>query len=188
MDLLDLKTRLSSTEQSARECNVEVHCVPESKSEDLPRTIIQLGNIVSFPIDDKEITACFRVARLKPIPVNNDTTSSTTMNIRPKTIVVKLSSARKRDNFLAAVWKFNKANPNDKLSTSHLGIGGLKNPIFVSEHLSPTNKSLHAATRLRARELNYRFVWTRAGRIYMRKDETSPPIIIKHTEFLKTLH
>ncbi|CAG4985372.1 unnamed protein product [Colias eurytheme] len=41
---------------------------------------------------------------------------------------------------------------------SDIGIGGDKDtPIFVIEHLSPENKLLHAAARLRAKELNYRY-------------------------------
>ncbi|CAH2042562.1 unnamed protein product, partial [Iphiclides podalirius] len=56
-----------------------------------------------------------------------------------------------RDSVLAAVIKFNKSNVNDKLSSHHLGLGGSRVPIFVAEHLTPSNKALHAATRKNAR-------------------------------------
>lgn len=50
---------------------------------------------------------------------------------------MKLLSTKKRHNMSAAVSKFNKANPTEKLHTCLLGYGEAKSPIFVSEHLSP---------------------------------------------------
>ncbi|CAH0397248.1 unnamed protein product [Chilo suppressalis] len=60
-------------------------------------------------------------------------------NDRPRSIVVKLQTTRKRDEILAAVSKFNKNNQDDKLNTSSLGYGGKRSPVYVSEHLSPYN-------------------------------------------------
>ncbi|CAH2108022.1 unnamed protein product [Euphydryas editha] len=62
---------------------------------------------------------------------------------------------------------------SDKLNTSHLGMAGDKKPIYVIEHLSPALKSLHAATRLKAKQKDYKFVWVKSGRIYVRKNEST---------------
>ncbi|CAK1554363.1 unnamed protein product [Leptosia nina] len=63
-----------------------------------------------------------------------------------------------RDTVLAAVITFNKkaGNNTEKLNTSHLGISGSKYPIFVGEHLTSSQKQLHAKARLRAKELGYK--------------------------------
>lgn len=75
--------------------------------------------------------------------------------------------------------KFNKQNPGARLNSQQLGISGNCSPVFVSEHLSPSNKSLHAAVRKRAKELGIKFVWVRDARIYTRKDENSQDLEIR---------
>ncbi|KAL4719444.1 hypothetical protein ACJJTC_018443, partial [Scirpophaga incertulas] len=60
-------------------------------------------------------------------------------------------------------------------------------PVFVVEHLSPVQKALHAAARFKARELNYKFVWIRGGKIFMRKTESSEYKLIKNTQDLSNL-
>lgn len=49
---------------------------------------------------------------------------------------------------------------------------------FVNLFLSPVNKSLHAAARIRAKELNYKYTWINNGRIFMRKDDFGEAILI----------
>ncbi|CAH0404537.1 unnamed protein product [Chilo suppressalis] len=46
-----------------------------------------------------------------------------------------------------------------QLNTAHLGYGGdKKSAVFVTEHLTPETKSLHAAARLKIKQLDYKFV------------------------------
>lgn len=170
-----LSDRLNSLEQQLRESNVEINGLTEHRSENLANCLVQLANTVNAPINDEDIMQVTRVAKL-------DKTSS-----RPRTVVAKLSSPRVRDTLLAAVQDHNRSNPDNKLNTHHLGLGGTKAAVFVSEHLTPANKSLHAATRLKAKESKYKFVWVRNGRILTRKDETTQPLLIRSTESLKLM-
>lgn len=101
----------------------------------------QLGRVIGYNVSEKDIAHVTRVAK------------ADRSNPRPRAIVVQFTSPRIRDGYLAATVKFNKANPKDKLNTSHVGIGGETRPIYVTEHLSPANKSLHAAARARAKEI-----------------------------------
>ncbi|KAL4711648.1 hypothetical protein ACJJTC_011356 [Scirpophaga incertulas] len=171
----DLTQRLNIVEVHLRESNIEINGIPEHRSENLVDTIIQLGKIVDTPLVRQDIVKVTRVAKLS----NN--------NSRPRAVIAKLCNPRMRDAVLASVTKFNKANAQDKLSSSHLGIGGSKVPIFVAEHLTPGNKMLHAATRRKAKEFSYKFVWIRNGRIYARKDEYSQALLIKSSDSLKLI-
>ncbi|CAH2056928.1 unnamed protein product, partial [Iphiclides podalirius] len=72
-------------------------------------------------------------------------------------VIAKFRSPRHRDAMLTA--KLNKSNPKEKLSTQHLGMAGPSKPVFVSEHLSPAIKSLHAAALLKAKKEHFKFVW-----------------------------
>lgn len=174
-EVKDLSGRLTITEQLMRESNIEINGIPEHKSENLPNTIQQLTKIIGNPLEDSEILYATRVAKM-----NKD-------NIKPRAVVVKLSSPRQRDSVLAAVAKFNKANPKDKLSSTHLGFGGLREPVFVSEHLTPANKSLHAAARKKSKEVGYSFVWVRNGKIFARKDTTCQALLIRSEDTLRLM-
>ncbi|KAF9406251.1 hypothetical protein HW555_013310 [Spodoptera exigua] len=161
----DITKRMNILEQHARSNNVEIQCIPEHPSENLINTVLQLGKVIKCDIKDTDIQLTTRIAK------------KDANNKRPKSVLVKFTSPRVRDTFLAASLQFNKNNPKSKLNSSHLGIANDKPvPIYVVEHLSPENKALHAATRVRAKELGYRFVWVRNGRIFIKKDENSTKI------------
>ncbi|KAG6439132.1 hypothetical protein O3G_MSEX000512 [Manduca sexta] len=172
----DISRRMNLMEQHARSNNIELQCVPEHRSENLVNTVLQLSRVIHCDVKDSEILHCTRVAK-------RDTKSN-----RPRSILIKFNSPRTRDSFLAASIKFNKTNPKDKLSSSHLGIGADNPvPIYVVEHLSMENKAIHAAARIRSKELGYKFTWVRNGRIFMKKDELSEAILINNIDKLKTL-
>ncbi|CAH2105093.1 unnamed protein product [Euphydryas editha] len=171
----ELTQRLGALEQNMRENNVEINGVPERKSENLMNTFSQLAKSIQHPLVDADVLHITRVAKS-----NRD-------NGRPRSVVVKMRSTRHRDALLAAVTIYNKKNPKNKLSSSHLGFDGPSTPVFVAEHLSPSNKSLHAATRIKAKEMGYKFVWVRGGRIYVRKDEYSQALLIRDTKYLNNI-
>lgn len=175
-DLNSLSTRMSQLDQISRAANIEIQCVPEYKSENVVNIVKQIGVVTNLKINDNEIFYCSRIAKLNA------------SSVRPRCILVKFNTPRTRDSFLAAVVKYNKEHSDDKLNTSHLGIAlDRKQPIYVAENLTPENKSLHAAARIRAKELKYKFIWIRGGRIYVRKTESSDTVYIKNLEVIKSL-
>ncbi|KAF9405079.1 hypothetical protein HW555_014025 [Spodoptera exigua] len=177
MCINDLSSRVNQLEQQTRSIfqNIEIQCLPEKKQENLLQIVTQLSKVVGSGIVDSDIKYCTRVAKQ----------SST--NSRPRSIVVQLASPRTRDQFLAATIKYNKSNPDNKLNTSHLGYAGPKSPIFITEHLSTTNKALHTAARIKAKELGYQFVWVRGGRIFIRKEQESEHILVRSKDTLNKL-
>ncbi|CAH0717517.1 unnamed protein product, partial [Brenthis ino] len=166
---------INNLEREIRATNLELHCVPEHRSENLVTTIEQIGRVINVPLTEGAISKCTRIAK-----INKETS-------RPRSVLVKFSNPLLRDSFLAGVIKFNKSNPDSKLNTSHLGISGDKKPVYISEHLTSTAKDIYAATRIFAKEKQYRFVWSRNGNIYLRKSISSDVILVKSKEFLKTL-
>ncbi|CAG9112111.1 unnamed protein product [Plutella xylostella] len=175
-DVKELKLKVQQMEQYSRDCNIEIQCLPEHKQENLVNTVQQLAKIVSCPLEEKDIQQCTRVAK-------KDNQSS-----RPRATILKLSTPRLRDCLLAAVLTFNKNKPKEeKLNTAHLGIGGDKSPVYVSEHLSPYNRSLHAEARKIKRDKGYKYLWIRNGRVLIRKDDSSPSTWIKDSDTLSGL-
>ncbi|XP_022824502.1 uncharacterized protein LOC111355019 [Spodoptera litura] len=171
----DFSSRLIQLEQHTRANNVEIQCLPEKRQENLMEIVSQISKVVKSGIRDDDIKYCTRVAK------------QNSNNTRPRAIVVQLASPRCRDQLIAATVKFNKLNPDNKLNTTHLGYTGTKTPIYVAEHLSTTNKALHAAARIKAKETGYQFVWVRGGRIFMRKAQESEHILIRDMDTLNKL-
>lgn len=173
----NLTARINQLEQNARSRNIEIQCIPEKKSENLISIVKQLSNVVGLDLQDENIIHVTRTAKVNP------------ESKRPRSVIVELSNTRVRDSFLAAVIKFNrlKSNNSDKLNSTHLGYSGPTSAIFVTEHLSPANKSLHAAARQIAKEKDYKYVWVRGGRIFMRKNDISSYIYIKDDSVLSNL-
>ncbi|XP_037299142.1 uncharacterized protein LOC119190732 [Manduca sexta] len=171
----DLSVRLNLAEQHLRDSNVELHGIPEHRGENLVNCLTQLCTTVGAAVTENDFTQVTRVAKL-----DKDST-------RPRTVIAKLRTPRQRDILLAAVYNFNKKNPESKLNSQNLGIGGKIFPVFVAEHLTPSNKSLHAEARKKAKESNYKYVWVRNGRIYVRKDDTCQALLIRSTESIKLI-
>ncbi|KOB65231.1 Zinc finger DNA binding protein [Operophtera brumata] len=163
----DINNRLSVMEQHSRISNIEIQCIPEHKTENLVNVVAQIARITGSKLEERDIHKCTRIAKINP------------ENKRPRSVVIKFSSPRVRDSFMAGVIQFNKKNRNDKLNTSHIGIVGEKKPVYVVDHLTPVMKKIHAAAREVARKLQYKFVWIKNGRVFMRKSETSEHIIIR---------
>lgn len=162
-----LSARLNLIEQHSRENNLEISGIPENRSENLYSVINQLGNTVSLPIPETDILSCTRVRKM-------DETYK-----RPRSVIVKLRNTKVRDSIIAAVSKFNKKRQTERLNSGDLGYGGNKSNIYVSGHLSPFYKALHARTRNVAKEKGIRYVWIRNGRIFFRKNDQSPAKQIK---------
>ncbi|CAH2094535.1 unnamed protein product [Euphydryas editha] len=171
----DLKHQINILQQNSRANNVEIQCIPENRNENIVEVVQQIAKVINCKINPENISHCTRVAK-----VNRQ-------NSRPRAIIVQFNGTKTRDEFLAAS-NFNRKKPVDKkLNTSHLGFAEPASPIFVVEHLSPSNKNLHAAARSAAKEKGYKYVWVRRGRIYMRKGDDSDYIIIKDLSCLNGL-
>lgn len=174
-NIKNLSMRVNTMEQQARSCNIEIQCLPESKTENLVSTVMNMSKVISCKISESDIHNVTRIAKINP------------ESTRPRSIVVQFSSPKVRDAFLAASIKYNKINPQDKLNTFALGIGNTKQNVYIVEHLSAYYKAVHAAARKRAKELGYKYVWVRNGRIFMRKSDDSDYKYIKNCDMLVSL-
>jgi hypothetical protein len=168
--------KLTSVENLSRSLNIEIQAVPEKKNENVLSLFKKLCEIVNVNIDDFAIRACRRVAKMN------------SGSARPRNILVTLDSSRRRDLIISSVQRYNKNHPDSMLSAGALGIdAGSADRIYVAEHLSPEMKKLHAETRKFAQDNNYKFVWIRFGKIYIRKDDISSAVQIRSSDFLKKI-
>lgn len=174
-ELTQMNKTLQILDKSSRNCNIEIQSVPEKRSENLLNALKKLCEAVNCPFSESDIKSIRRVAKLNP---SSD---------RPRNIIATMHSELHRDTIISAVRRFNKANKSCPLNSSHMGVVGEKCNIYVSEHLSAECKAVHAAARLWTKTNHYKFVWVKYGRVYIRKDEESPAILIRDTNSLSKL-
>lgn len=175
-DINSLDARLSSIEKMSRSQNLEIQAVPESKNENVMNMFLTLCKTVNTQINNEHIISSRRVAKLD---ASKD---------RPRNILITLSNSRLRDQVISACRRYNKSHKDDQLNSAHLGLTSNICKVYVCEHVSPECKKLHAATRLKAKELNYKYVWVKYGRVYVRRADRDDHIHIKNLEFLNKLH
>ncbi|XP_064292016.1 uncharacterized protein LOC135309711 [Plodia interpunctella] len=174
-DINTLERRLAVMEKSSRSCNLEVQAVPDKKNENIAAICKKIFDVIGVPIQDSEICAARRVAKLDP------------KSDRPRNIIITLPSERHRDSILSAYKRFNKDRKSEPLNSSLIGIQGERSNIYLAEHLSSEAKELYAAARKFKRDNQYQFVWVKYGRVYLRKSEECPAIYVKNLDFLNKL-
>lgn len=167
--------RLSLLEKSSRSCNLEIQSFPERKQENLTNTLKTICTEIGCPLQEKDINLVRRVAKFD---------SSTS---RPRNILVTLTSEGLRNNVITHYKNYNKAHVSAPLNSSQFGMPDAKTKIYLVEHLPPETKKIHAEARKIAKTLNYKFVWVKYGRVYMRKNEEGDVIHIKNLDSLNKL-
>ena len=92
----------------------------------------------------------------------------------PPAIIAKFITRDARDDLYKARGRLRNH------STKDLNLGRASdNSIYISESLTETNKKLFKSALSCRKEFKYRFIWTSLGRIYLRKDDSSPALLIR---------
>lgn len=149
--------RITASEQYSRKCNLEVKGLPFTEGESIPDTLSKIGQLLKEPILESDIDVCHRVPTKNP-------------NVAPN-IVVQFKCRSKRDTVLEKARKL-------RLSTRDFGHESGE-PVFINEHLCPAMKQLLGMAIAQKKAKNWRFAWTRGGKVYARKDEASPILHIR---------
>ncbi|XP_024885131.1 uncharacterized protein LOC112463166 [Temnothorax curvispinosus] len=100
---------------------------------------------------------------------------------RRGSVIVALKSREIRDHVLKVM------RARRRLTVGEVFGGSVSGNIYVNELLPAATYNLLRRTRIRARQSSYRHVWSRDGRIFVRKDRGQPPILIASDDDLAEL-
>lgn len=154
--LHDTSLRVTAQDQYSRNKNLEIKGVPLTEDENLVNVLGKVGDVLGAKIEEHDIETCHRVPSRK-----NDSNQN---------IVVVLNRRAHRDEIIEKARK-------KRITTEDLGFNG-KTPVYVNEHLCPALKKLLGMTIARKKEMNWRFAWAKAGKVFARKAEASPIVRI----------
>lgn len=160
--IMDLEWKLDNLEQQARLSNIEIAELPEKRDENLMEAVLQIAEVMKFPLTKADIIDVHRV------PHGNSE------DRRPKNIILKLSSKILKENILA------KSRLCKGVTLNQLGIKAKpEEKIFLNEHLTIKNKLLFKEARNLAKQHGYRFVWPKNGIIFVRAEVTAPVFAVR---------
>lgn len=158
--VLNLQNKLNSLEQQNRQFNIEMCNVPERRHENLQLLVDSLSDLLKIQIPRHNVLSIHRVPHAQQ------------QTAKPKNIIIKFTTRILRDNVLTAFRKIKNLN------SGQLGFTGTPQKIYMNEHLTLNNKQLFRKTREVAKLHNYKYVWVKNAKIFVREKDGSSAFII----------
>jgi len=153
-----------------REC-LEIRGIPVAKDEDTNEIVRKVCDLVDVKVNDMDISVSHRLPSRKPSSPSYANAVQNKIDDEP--IIVKFVRRDVRDKFYQARTKLRSKTTRDLGITRHRD-----QKIFISESLTRRNKDLMKECVKKKKDLNYKFLWSKYGKILMRKDSSSPVFTI----------
>lgn len=163
----NLEEKIETMEQYSRSNCVEIHGLPQQPNENVLDVVKQVGRALDMDVSDNMVDACHRLGKRLG-------------GGGPSGIIVKFVRRIDKEEFIR------RRRVKRTLSTRHLNMADDR-PIFVNESLTPSRRRLLFQARTLQKEKAYKFLWTRNGKIFLRKEEGSHVKVVLTEEDLSKL-
>lgn len=158
VEISQLKAELNDRDQDLLLSDIEVTCIPEQKGENLMHIMSVMASKLGVSLSEHDVISAVRVGRVLDATQPQAPTVS-----RPRPIVVRLAHRAIRDKLLEAI------RTRRGTTTEGLALPGKPCRFFINERLTKQNRQLFRKARDQSRELGWRYVWTRDGKIFARQ-------------------
>ena len=158
-DLKSVQKSLNDLEQYTRRNSVEIRGIPlpkESQEEDTNEIVLQLSQKMGIPLERKDISVSHRIRSRSSVD---------------PAIIVKFVRRKVRERLYRARKRLKS------ITTADFGFS-VEKKIFINESLTPKNKELFKDCLRFKKDKSYKFLWTNAGKIFLRRNADSPVILI----------
>lgn len=151
---------------------VEVSGIPRQPRENCEEIILNIASKINVDLKPEDIEACHRISPKPDAP-----------------IITKVVSRKTSASLLSKIAKTNAK----KITIADLGYempapsANSTGRVYINESLTSRNKNLLRLSKIKKRELDFKFVWSRNGAVFMRKDENAPIKKISYLEDLESL-
>lgn len=158
-DLKSVQKSLNDLEQYTRRDSVEIRGIPlpeESQEEDTNEIVLQLSQKMGIPLERKDISVSHRIR---------------SRSLVDPAIIVKFVRREVRERLYRARKRLKS------ITTANFGFS-VEKKIFINESLTPKNKELFKDCLRFKKDNSFKFLWTNAGKIFLRRNADSPVILI----------
>ncbi|KAI5637948.1 hypothetical protein NE865_09323 [Phthorimaea operculella] len=174
--ILYLEAKLEDAQCDTRKTNFQIKNVPK-KVDETKQDLIDMALCLSKTVE----------CRMEPGNIKDIYRVKGKNQKQNAPIIVETTSALLKADMLKKVKTFNTVT-KQTLSAKHLGFKTSEDtPVFLSEHLTAKGSRLHFLARDLKKSRGYKFCWTSYGRVYVRKDENSPTILINSEDQVQQL-
>lgn len=164
--MMKMENSVEELEQYSRNRNIQIDGIPCVKDENLEKLVQDIATQIDVEITGGEIDVVHRIP--------------SRYNKNPEPIVVQFLSRKKRDEMI-------EKGKKKKINTTNLNISGPQKPVFINEHLTVQRKRLLYEAKIKKNEMNFKYVWSKGGKVFMRKTDTSNVIQLNSLEQLNKL-
>ena len=173
-DVLDKKTndeavKLDGIDQYSCRQNLEFQGIPLTENEDAIELVTKISNLVGVDVKKSDISTVHRLPPKRHAKVAD-----------PPAIIARFINRNLRNEI------YGKRIAAKHLKETDYPISGMEK-LFINENLTQERKRLLWLTKQTAKNLNYTYIWTMNGKIYVRKNEDSSSFIIHNENDLSKL-
>lgn len=162
----ELENKINDLDQYSRCKNIEIKGVEEKSNENLKAIVAKIAiKLGAGEVKENDIDIAHRI--------NNRNKRE------PRDIIVQFKSRDSKEKILA--------KRREKVSSNDITNGIKDNLIYLNEHLTLHNKTMFWEARNKCREVNYKFVWTKDGKIFVRKEEKERAFRIRNLDDIKKI-
>lgn len=148
----NLQSELHDRDQERLDNDVLITNVAEGAGESVLHVVNAISSKLGVKLDERDIVCAERLGMRRE-------------GGRPRSIMVRLARRVTRNELLRA------ARVRRGATTADCGLAGEARPFYINERLTRRNQELFQKVRERCRLASWRFVWTRDGRIFVRRAE-----------------
>lgn len=164
----ELESQLNDLQKHRNRNTVEIRNVPRNEKESLPTLVSSLYDSLKL-LAATEILQCYRRGR------NNSP------------IIVEFKDHNDKEKLIKAAKKYNAGSKDEKLNSKHFGIDGDRQPVYISETLTPISRKILAAARDLVKDGLYKYCWTSRENVLVRKTDGQPALVLKSCKHVENL-
>ncbi|KAJ2946940.1 hypothetical protein O0L34_g16284 [Tuta absoluta] len=154
--IIDLEEKLNTTSQELLLNDLQITGIPECNGENVHHIVQALALRIGTPLEDQDIVDVYRVGQHP-----DNTLEQKSMGPRP--LILRLARRSTRD----AILKSSRVRRN--LKSTDIDFPAPATRIYINERLTKQNRVLFKCARVEAKKSNWKFVWTKNGKIYAKK-------------------
>lgn len=155
-----LKLELNERDQDLLCNDLEIAGIPEERNENPTHLTLAVATKLGVKLEERDIVSAERVGGITKRRAEHDRSES----LRPAPIVVRMARRAQREEFLSA------ARVRRNTTTAGLGLASTERRLYINERLTRLNRHIFYKARTESQRANFKYVWTRDGKIFTRKE------------------
>lgn len=161
-----LKFEIQERDQEILMNDIEISNFPEASNENATHILLTVAKKLGVELEERDVVNMERVGPVRAFVEGGPPP-------RPRPLVARLARRASRDALLRA------ARVRRGLTTEGMAVPGSPCPYYLNERLTKPHRQLFMKTREEARRRSWKYVWTREGRIFARREQGTPAYRIR---------